>query len=143
MRILIITIIFLPLISYGQVKFKDKRIDTFLKERFDLLYQLNESYAVLNQDSIAHDPNLLVKLEKENEAIMLFEKLTGIKAKISQTFFAKVIDKELIERWRNWTIKNRDLLFWDPQQQSINRSDKDIYLTNNPTMVRVFTNHLI
>lgn len=43
---------------------------------------------------------------------------------------SKVLNREIVDSWKLWVNKNRELLTWDFTQDRINRTDKDIYLTS-------------
>lgn len=136
LKLLIILGSIIPILGYGQVDFSSqvisKNVDTYLKDQFKYFDRWLDYYSETILDSIdTAYSNLLEQRELEKEKITLFEKLTGIKAHILNIYaMSKVLNREIVDSWKLWVNKNRELLTWDFTQDRINRTDKDIYLTS-------------
>jgi len=64
-----------------------------------------------------------------SDSLMItLEKLTQIKAEIVYRYASgRMVDQEIILKWKDWVEENRALIRWDFTRKTINRLDFDIW----------------
>lgn len=120
-RHLIIFIAFIPTVSLAQWRSNDKKVDSFLEQKFEFMQnQIDSIYT--------SDNDYQVSFEEQPRTIDFFERLTGIKAEIFHGYaYGKILQQKTIDSWKEWTKENRELLTWDTLRNTVNRIDRDIY----------------
>lgn len=120
-RYIIMFIVFIPTVSLAQSSSHDKKVDLFLKQKFDFMEN--------QMDSIySSDKDYQAALEEQPRTMDFFERLTGIEAEIFHGYaYGKILQQKTINSWKEWTKQNRKLLTWDTLRSTVNRIDRDIY----------------
>ena len=111
----------------AQGKVDAVRIDSVLNSYFTFLYNTVDNREKMDLAKITELDSLGDKAEVENEITYRLEQLTGIKAKHAYYYASgKSIERGLVDKWKSWCEKNRELLVWNEEKKRIERSDYDI-----------------
>lgn len=99
----------------------DYKIDSLIDRNYEFLKaqlarRSSREFLEMNIDS------LQVYFKKEDDAIKLFESLTGIEARIVHNYaLGKDYDEELLTKWKEWLDNNRERLRWDRRTSTVIR----------------------